>query len=403
MSPGGAEMKSPSVVLSLSGGVAFQRYLPQALCHKNILRQAVLWGPDLDIFESDATGRLILRRRFSSYRLCNRLLWAAWRRLPGVPSAPVPLLLFSFFANWAISTQLPCCSVFHGLMGVCLSGLRKAKRMGAVTVVDNPTLHPVAWQREVLAECARTGLRPRDSERVIPQFLLDRHEKEYELCDKIVLYSSAARKTFDPFPYSHKTVVVQPGIDHDFFTPFTRSRQDSVFRVCYVGRIEAPKGITYLLQAWKCLGLRNAELVLVGRIFPEIFNSLEVKKSATSIRCTGILSREEVAKCYQESDLFVLPSVSEGLSLALLEAMSSGLPAIACRETGAEDCIVPGKNGLLVDGKDVDALASAILWCYEHPAERVALGLAARKRIEETFTLSHYAERMAALYEQLLT
>jgi glycosyltransferase involved in cell wall biosynthesis len=395
-------VKSPSVVLSLSGTVAFQRYLPQALCRKNILRRAVLLGPDLDLLEPDATGRLILRHRFSSYRLCHRLLWAVWRRLARVPRAPVPVLLFSFFADWAISTQLPRCTVFHGLMGVCLSGLRKAKRRGAVTLVDNPTLHPVAWQREVLAECADSGLRPRNSERMIPQFLLDRHEQEYEICDKIILYSSAARKTFDEYPYSHKTVVVQPGIDHDFFAPSAHPRQDSVFRVCYVGRIEAPKGIVYLIQAWKRLGLANAELVLVGRVFPEVFDSPEVKGSATSIRCTGILSREDVAKCYQESDLFVLPSVSEGLALALLEAMSSGLPAIACKETGAEDCIVSGKNGLLVDGKNVEALVDAIRWFYEHPAERVALGFAARSRIEETFTLAHYAERITAVYEQLL-
>lgn len=397
-----ADVRLPSVVLGLSGAVAFQRYLPQALCKRKVLRRAVLLGPDLDIFEPDSAGDLVLRHRFSCFKFCNRLLWAVWRRLPGAPPAPVPLLLFSFLADWVISTELPRCTVFHGLMGVCLSGLREAKRMGAVTLVDNPTLHPIAWQSEVLAECASSGLRPRDSERMIPQFLLDRHEKEYELCDKIILYSSAARKTFDPFPYSYKTVVVQPGVDHDFFVPPASPRQDGVFRVCYVGRIEAPKGLTYLIRAWQYLELANAELVLAGRVFPEI-SFPEAKGSTASIRCAGILSREEVAKCYQESDVFVLPSVSEGLALALLEAMSSGLPAIACNGTGAEDCILPGKNGLLVDGKNVDALAKGILWLYEHSVERVALGFAARRRIEEMFTLSHYAERMAAVYEQLLT
>ncbi len=93
--------------------------------------------------------------------------------------------------------------------------------------------------------------------------------------------------------------------------------------------------------------------------------------------------------------------MNEGLSLALLEAMSTGLPAIASSDTGAQDCVTPGKNGLLVPGRNRDALADAILWCYRHRDELAAMGPAARITVEENFTLSHYARRMMELYKSI--
>jgi glycosyltransferase involved in cell wall biosynthesis len=92
--------------------------------------------------------------------------------------------------------------------------------------------------------------------------------------------------------------------------------------------------------------------------------------------------------------------VNEGLSLALLEAMSSGLPAIACRNTGADDCILSGTNGLLLSGSSVDGLADAIQWSYEHRDESAEMGRRARNTIEERFTLEHYVERLIGLYER---
>jgi glycosyltransferase involved in cell wall biosynthesis len=285
-------------------------------------------------------------------------------------------------------------------MGVCLASLHQAKRLGAITLIDNATLHPVAWQRELLADCASVGLRPRDCERVIPLMQIRRHEREYELCDKIIVYSSAAGRSFGPFPYAHKVVVTHPGVDHRFFVPSLTARRERIFRVCYVGRVEAAKGVHYLVEAWKRLRLDDAELVLAGRVLPEMAGPLS-EGLAAGIRLAGILAPQEVVKLQQESDLFVFPSMNEGLSLAVLEAMSAGLPVIACHDTGAEDCVRAGKEGLLAPGRNVDALADAILWCRDHPEERRVMGAAARMRIEQNFTLSHYQGRLVALYKSL--
>ena len=211
-------------------------------------------------------------------------------------------------------------------------------------------------------------------------------------------YSSAAQRSFAPFSYASKTIVVRPGVNHDFFAPATISRKTTTFRVCYVGRIEAPKGLAHLLAAWRQLALPEAELLLVGNLMDEMKPLLRDCSSA-GIKVAGILSREDVVAALQSSDLFVLPSMNEGLSLAVLEAMSTGLPVIGCADTGAADCITSGENGFLVPGRNTEALADAILWCYKNRDALTRMGRASRARVEQEFTLTHYRQRLITLYE----
>jgi glycosyltransferase involved in cell wall biosynthesis len=381
-----------SIALGLSSA-AHQKDLPEALARRGILLRAVRFGAEVEILEPDGAGVRVVRR-FASYRLASRAVWAIWRRLPGVGPMPAPLIRLAWAADRITARSLPRCGVFHGLMGACLANIVRARRMGAVTLLDHPTLHPRAWQREVLAECAATGLRPRDCERSIPPMLFGRLEREYEACDRIVVYSSAAARSFDGFPYAAKTVVATPGVDHRLFAPAPAPRRDGVFRVCYVGRIEAAKGLHYLAEAWRRLRLERAELVLAGRVLPE----MEGLASQDGIRLAGILAPAVVAEILRESDLFVYPSVNEGLPLAALEAMSSGLPVVACRDSWAEDCVTPGSTGLLAPAHSAEGLAEAILWCRNHPDELAVMGAAARARVEKEFQLSHYVERLVAAY-----
>jgi len=182
-----------------------------------------------------------------------------------------------------------------------------------------------------------------------------------------------------------------------FFSPPQVSEPAEKFRVCFVGRVELAKGAGYLLQAWKRLALRNAELVMVGSVKPEM-NSLMREYAAPSVRVTGPILPTALAKVYRESDLFVFPSVNEGLAQVLLEAMASGLPIVASDYSGGDDLITEGKEGFIVPVRNVDRLAEAILWCYQHRDETRAMGRAARAKIESQFTLDHYSQRQIALY-----
>jgi len=139
----------------------------------------------------------------------------------------------------------------------------------------------------------------------------------------------------------------------------------------------------------------------VGEVKSEMASRLKTYANC-NVRWTGFLSPLELARCYQESSLFVLPSPNEGFGMVLLEAMASGLPTIGTDITGAVDCMENGKEGFIVPAHDANALADAIWWCYRHPEELHAMGQAGRTRIESEFTLEHYNQRMMALYRSLV-
>jgi alpha-maltose-1-phosphate synthase len=269
-------------------------------------------------------------------------------------------------------------------------------------LVENATWHPREWNKMELEEASRFGLNGRDRRGELTESMLRRMEKEFENCDRIVVASTVALQSFAEYGYEKKAVMVKVGVDAGMFSPRVRiaNTPPKTFRVCCVGRVEFAKGVAYLLEAWNRLRLPHAELVLVGEVKPQM-KSLLQGCAERGVRLAGVLPQSEVARCYQESDAFVLPSLHEGFGLVLLEAMASGLPVVATDRTGAKDCIADGKEGLIVPARDAAALANAILWCYEHPEERAAMGRAARARIESEFTLEHYNERVIALYRNL--
>ena len=388
------------VTLSL-GSQTFQRDIASALARRGMLTRALSYGLDLEILEPDTSGALNVVRRFPRYRLANRLLWAVWRRLPFTRlSRHFPIVVSTRYADRLMARHFPPSDIFHGWTGLSLSCLGVAKSFGSITVIENPSMHPRAWQEIVLEECDRFGLRPHECRAVLPAWLIRRMEAEFERCDFIVVPSAVARDSFKHWEYSAKTRVIHAGIDHRFFSPPEVRKSDSTFRVCYTGRIEIAKGVGYLLEAWKQLGLKNAELVLLGEVAQEMASAIR-KNAATNVRFTGFQPAEQVRNWYRGSDVFAFPSINEGLARVLLEAMASGLPVVATPESGAEDCVTPGLNGMIVRARTPQEMAEALLWHYRNRKASREMGAAARDAITSHFTIPHYEERVLGFYESL--
>ena len=389
------------VTLSL-GSQSFQKQVALRLLREGMLCRVLSFGIDLEIQDPDGDGGLKVIRSYPHYRLLNRILWAAWRRLPGSKfSRTFPVVISTTYADWLLSRSLPASDIFHGWNGLCLAGLRAAKRHGAVTMIENPSMHPRDWQKAVLEECERFGVRRSECRAILPSILIRRMEAEFAAADYIVVPSTIARESFRRAGLGQKALVVNAGIDAEFFKPAATPESREVFRVCYTGRVEIAKGVAYLLQAWKQLELPNAELVLIGEVAAEM-RSLVHQYATPNVRFTGFIPADRVADWYRNSDVFAFPSVNEGLARVLLEAMACGLPVIATRASGAEDCVTPGEDGTIVPERNVAALAEAILWHFENRDATSAMGAAARAKIESRFTVAHYVERMIQTYCSIL-
>lgn len=189
-----------------------------------------------------------------------------------------------------------------------------------------------------------------------------------------------------------------------------------VIRVITTARLSQEKGVDVLLKAWAEVVQeeKSLRLLIVGN------GSLEFGLR-TLCRSLGIAGSVDFVGAVQDvshyligSDLFVLPSRSEGMSNALLEAMSYGIPCIATNVGGNAETLegeereipkgqyVIGKNGLLINPDDVKGLTQAILFFIRNQTEREEMGKRGRIHVKENYSIDLIVDKYIALYQRIL-
>jgi sugar transferase (PEP-CTERM/EpsH1 system associated) len=174
-----------------------------------------------------------------------------------------------------------------------------------------------------------------------------------------------------------------------------------------VGRLAPVKNQTLLARAFvRALEIVPAlrsrlRLAIVGdgSLRTEISDTLARAGASDLTWLPG--SREDIADILQNLDVFVLPSIAEGISNTILEAMATGLPVVATNVGGNAELVADGATGLLVPPGDVEALARGMLR-YADAGVAQAAGRAARERAETLFSLEAMIGNYSALYERLL-
>ena len=194
----------------------------------------------------------------------------------------------------------------------------------------------------------------------------------------------------------NRVVLLRNGIDTQRFAFAGPCRTGPAV---IVARLCADKDLVTLLQA-VALVLRDApdfRLLIAG----DGPCKYELQQLASELKLTShvqfVGAVHDVPSLLRQARLYVLSSISEGVSLTLLEAMASGLPVVATRVGGTPEVVADGVTGLLVPPRDPPALAAALLRLHrDHPlASR--LGAAGRRRVVESFDIG----RMVAGYEEL--
>jgi N-acetyl-alpha-D-glucosaminyl L-malate synthase BshA len=173
--------------------------------------------------------------------------------------------------------------------------------------------------------------------------------------------------------------------------------------VC-VARLTPQKAHDVLLRAWPMVlsCCPDAHLVLVGGGPEETRLRRLAENLGIAERVYFAGEQQEVAPYLVVSDVFVLPSRAEGLGLALIEAMSAGLPCVASRVAGISELIEDGQNGLLVEPEDVAGLAEALLKLLEDRELAKKLGDKARQSVIQTYNPDVIVSQYISLYRQLM-
>ena len=169
-----------------------------------------------------------------------------------------------------------------------------------------------------------------------------------------------------------------------------------------VGRLEPIKGFTYFVDAARRVAqsVPDAVFVLAGQGSLEA--SLRAQAAPLGGRFRFLGPRDDVPDLMAALDVFVLPSLNEGMGRVLLEAGAAGTPRIATRVGGVPDVVRHGETGLLVPPRDAAAIADAALELARDPARRALLGQAGRTQVVPEFGLDRMVMRIESLYEDVV-
>jgi len=268
-----------------------------------------------------------------------------------------------------------------GSYHVALPAFVAARRLGVRTVLNYPIAHH-RWQYELYA--AQAARKPAVAA-ALPAFgdvaahaaLLDR---EIALADDILVGSSFVRDTFVAQGIDARKVRVIPyGVDAARFTPARRGPRGRPFRVLFVGQLGERKGLSYLLDAYRAFRKPDTELQLVGNF---VTGAEVYRPYAGLFRHTPNVPQAELLALFHAADVFVLPSLVEGMPLVVLEAMACGLPVIVT-PCGTTDIVRDGVDGFIVPAGDAAAIVARLEHLYGDAELARTLSENARARAEQ--------------------
>lgn len=169
--------------------------------------------------------------------------------------------------------------------------------------------------------------------------------------------------------------------------------------IIYVGRLEQVKGIAYLFEAAKNLSKRfkNIRFLIVG---DGPLRSKFEKHSDPQTILTGW--RNDVANLLNAADIFVLPSISEGLPISILEAYALERPVIATNVGAVANTVVNRETGLLTQPADWKGLAKAISYLVENPEVRHKIGIRGKEYVKEHFDWECILDKYEEIYESCM-
>ena len=194
--------------------------------------------------------------------------------------------------------------------------------------------------------------------------------------------------------------IICNGVDINEFIPTTKPNKD--FVVLSTSRLIKRKGLEYLISGFAkfCQGRSNCKLVLAGSgdLAKELSDQVSQLGINSQVEFTGPIDHTRIPRLYQQADVFVLPSLNEGMSNCLLEAMAAGL-AIIATDTGGSQELIGADNGIIIKKKSSRDIAKALTSLYQDNRLLQSKKTASRQRAK-TMDWSTIADQYLKLYYQ---
>ena len=195
----------------------------------------------------------------------------------------------------------------------------------------------------------------------------------------------------------HSIHIIHNGVDEKMFTPRrTRKLEDTKIRVFFSGNLTERKGAGWLTA-------------IADKLQPQVVihytQGLRTRLSLPAhpnLRPVGSVPFEQMPRRYQQMDVLLMPTVREGLSLAVLEAMACGLPVVTSNCSSLPEQIDEGLGGFLCPVGDVNMFAERLNYLADSPKVRKNMGQYNREKLERQFTLQGMVAKYKQLFERLM-
>lgn len=198
--------------------------------------------------------------------------------------------------------------------------------------------------------------------------------------------------------------VIPNGITIDDYcenSPNIIRRRDNEKIILFVGGLRSVKGVNYLICAMKDVIEKypNARLILVGdgeerRNLENLADKLNLNQKITFV---GNIPNKDVSKYMKEADIFVLPSLSEGFPVVILEAMASGLPIVTTKIRGIPEIVKEGINGFLVEPRSSKKIAEKVVFLLRN--ENVATSISENNKVDvKQYSWENVVKRLENIY-----
>jgi len=211
----------------------------------------------------------------------------------------------------------------------------------------------------------------------------------------------------------HKTQIIRCGIDPALYGNGNGMKMEETrhLEIISVGSLQPYKGHIYLVKA--CAELRErgipfrCRIVGGGELRSMLERTIRDGHLSDSVELMGARTQDEVSRLLRTANCYVQPSIvtpsgkMEGIPVALMEAMATGIPVVATSISGIPELVRNGDTGWLVPPEDVNALAEALSQIYGDPAEASKRARSGRKWVLDEFELSSNAKKLSLLFTQL--
>jgi glycogen(starch) synthase len=235
--------------------------------------------------------------------------------------------------------------------------------------------------------------------------------------DKIITVSHFLKEELMDkyFVEEEKIQVIYNGVDTQRFNPEVNG--ESIRKshqwgnrplVLYLGRLNLYKGVQFLIQAVP-LVLREvpeAKFVIGGAIrydVSDLSQLIKTLKVRDSVVFTGYVPDRDVSKLYACCDVFCYPSLWEGFGLTPAEAQACGKPVVAFNTCAIPEVVENTQTGLLVEPRNVEALAEALVSLLRDEERRISMGLKARDKVVTHFSWDKAAEQTLRVYREVIS